>query len=176
MNMNMNITLKNKTRYAACFLLLTVAVFFSGCAGQKEPNATPITLDVSALGQKLAEELSLTGELSPVEAEVFAYLYDITPEHYTESRLLLASGAVADEICIIKAADENSKNIIKEKITARLAAQKENFASYLPQEVAKLDNALLLEQDDYLILVVCNQPEQAKELIESAIAEAKEAK
>ena len=60
---------------------------------------------------------------------------------------------------------------MKEKMIARIDAQKESFATYLPQEAAKLENAVITEQGDYLFLVVCSQPEKADNIIKEALQE-----
>lgn len=155
--------------FPAFCLLLLLAVVVSGCGQEKDidkvsPN--PVHLDIAAFSMQLRDNLSLGEELSQVENDVFSYVYDVPGESYEEAVLLLASGATADEICIVKAADKDSKNAIKAKMEARIAAQKESFASYLPEEAAKLDNAIITEIDSYLVLVVCGNPEQAKTTIQ----------
>lgn len=155
-------------------LLLTLAAAVSGCGdgqGGEKDASTPVVIDISALSSQLQKELGLEQELSPVEGEVFSYLYEVMPETYQEAVLLLSTGATADEICIVKAADGDSKKMIKEKMTARIAAQKESFASYLPEEAGKLDNAVITEAGDYLILVVCGNPAQAETIIRQAIGD-----
>ena len=152
-------------------LVLGLAVITSACGGgQEEKNdAAPVVIDMPAFSSQLQQALGLGSELSPVEEEVFSYVYDVTPENYQQAVLLLSTGAAADEICIVKTKDDASKKLIKEKITARVEAQKESFSSYLPEEAAKLDNALIKEIDDYLIFIVCGSPEQAEAAISQAI-------
>ncbi len=153
-------------------LLLVLATSVSACSVEKDTNKEqPLSLDMTALAARLQEDLNLTEELSPVEEEVFGYLYDIAPESYTEQVLLLSTGATADEICLVRAADKNSQKAMKEKMIARIDAQKESFATYLPQEAAKLENAVITEQGDYLFLVVCSQPEKADNIIKEALQE-----
>ncbi|MCI8335925.1 MAG: DUF4358 domain-containing protein [Peptococcaceae bacterium] len=152
-------------------LVLGLAVIASACGGGQEGknDAAPVVIDMPAFSSQLQQALGLEAELSPVEEEVFSYVYDVTREDYEQAVLLLSTGATADEICIVKAKDEASKKLLKEKITARVATQKESFSSYLPEEAAKLDNALVKEIDDYLIFVVCGSPEQAEDAISQAI-------
>lgn len=158
--------------FPALCLLLLLAVIVSGCSQEKDidkASPNPVHLDIAAFSVQLQENLGLGEELSPVENDVFSYVYDVPGESYEEAVLLLASGAAADEICIVKAADKDSKNAIKAKMEARIAAQKESFASYLPEEAAKLDNAIIREIDDYLIFIVCGNPQQADAMVTQAI-------
>lgn len=143
-------------------LLLTLAAATAACSEEKE-------IDMPTLAARLQGDLGLTEELSPVEEEVFNYLYDVAPQSYTAQILLLSTGAAADEICLIKAADKDSQKAMKEKILARIEKQKESFASYLPQETAKLDNAIIIEREDYLILVVCSEPQKADNIIKETL-------
>ena len=156
-------------------LLLTLAAAIAGCGegqSREKDASTPVVIDISALSSQLQKELGLVEELSPVEGEVFSYVYDVAPENYQQAVLLLSTGAAADEIRIVQAADEDSKKAIKKQMEARIGAQKESFASYLPEEAAKLDKALIKEIDDYLIFVVCDSPEQAEIAIQQAIESA----
>ena len=146
-------------------LLLTLVMFAAAC-GKEEKE-----IDMTALAARLQGDLGLAAELSSVEEEVFGYLYDVAPESYTEQVLLLSTGATSDEICLVKAADQNSQKIVKEKMIARIDAQKESFAAYLPQEAAKLENAVITEEGNYLFLVVCSDPEKADNIIKEALQE-----
>ncbi len=164
---------KNYLRLFLTFgLLLGLAVVVSACGeGQDRERdvSAPVVIDMAALSSQLQKELGLEAELAPVEEEVFAYVYDVVPEDYEEAVLLLSTGAAADEICIVQAADGDSKKAIKKQMEARIEAQKESFASYLPEEVAKLDEAIIREIDAYLILIVCANPEQGNAVLEQAI-------
>ena len=153
-------------------LLLVLATSISACSVEKDTDkGQPLSLNLATLAARLQGDLELTAELSSVEEEVFGYLYDVAPESYTEQILLLSTGATSDEICLVRAADQNSQKIVKEKMIARIDAQKESFAAYLPQEAAKLENAVITEEGNYLLLVVCSDPEKADNIIKEALQE-----
>ena len=158
----------------AFLLMVILGIMALGCVGCGGETTEPVVLDLPALGSELQQVLGLEAELSPVDAETFTYLYGISASQFTESYCLVSTGATADEICLLKATDRESYKALKAQLEARVVAQKESFADYLPLEVGKLDRALLLEQDLYLFLVVCDQPETAESTIGAAIAAAGE--
>lgn len=169
--------IKKTSPIRAMCLLLLLTLSLTGCKQAESLNAAPLPpteIDMAAVSMELRTALGLNEELFPVEEEVFRYLYQVPGECYTQVVLLLSTGAVADEICLVKAKDSKSRQIIREKMTDRIRTQKESFADYLPLEAGKLDNALITEAGDYLILTVCQDTAMATAAIQQAMTNPKD--
>lgn len=158
-------TTKSLLKYVL-FTVVGVALLFTGC-GKTETDA-PLQVEVTALAAELQQALGLEAELSAIDFDTFYYLYDVKPEQVAALDCRISTGATADEICVLEAASEGDKKDITEKISARLEKQKESFAGYLPMEVGKIEQALVVEKDNYVVLVVTDRPDTAREMIDNA--------
>lgn len=92
--------------------------------------------------------------------------YNFNNETIQDLVSYVSTGATAEEILVIEAKDKNSIKAIEEKITERIKERKEAFASYLPNEVYKLENPVLIIKDKYIILCICNNSQNMSEYIE----------
>lgn len=137
-------------------LMAAMALLLSGCSA-KSPE-----LDINQLAGSLMEGVEFQDELSIVEADTAKMLYGI--ENFTEARVFIGSGATAEEIALFSFENPEDAKAAVEKAEQRLAEQREDFASYIPEEVKRLDNAVVKQAGNYLAVCVSGGGE-AKEII-----------
>lgn len=157
--------MKARKEVKLILILLVIITVFSGCSG-KDDAADMTGIDISSLGSELLEKAEFEDELNLVDDAMVKKLYHI--EEFTEAQVYIGSGATAEEIAIFefdsgKAAAEGLK-----AAEDRLEEQKENFASYVPKELQKLDNAVVKQAGNYLVVCVSNGDE-AEKIIKSYI-------
>ena len=76
-----------------------------------------------------------------------------------------ASGASAHEIDCFEANDENAAKEIETALKARIESQKKAFESYVPAEMDKLNNPVLVVDGSYVFMCLSNNNDKAKEIL-----------
>lgn len=85
----------------------------------------------------------------------FETLYNIPIKDVDDGAIGFSSlGSYADEISIIRAADENSTSDIKAYMEKRLEQRLRDFQNYLPKEAGKVENGKVIVQRQYVILII----------------------
>ena len=146
-------------------ILLAVLIFtgiFAACSsGVKE-------IDIGTLSQELLDSAAFPDGLEPVDIEAGCYLYGLESGEgspIVDAAFYLATGAVADEIAIIKTASEADAAEVKSAIEARVDYLKTSFESYNPGEVTQLENAALKTSGVYVVFVCADDQAAADEVL-----------
>ena len=150
-------------------LCLPVLLLLLLCAcGEKTPPAAS-KAELPA-PEALAAELQASGafaeELVLTENDVGCFLYGLVESDAPEMRYYFSSGAVADEIAILPCADDAALEKVKSECATRLDLQTQLFTSYKPEEVPKLEKALVLQRDKTVVLCVATDYEKAQEILD----------
>ena len=102
---------------------------------------------------KYSEQLT---SLSPEAAAKYVYL---NPGDYDEIKAYISTEAVADEFIIVKTKSVSS---VRDKLTAHAEALKTKYREYRPDEVAKLDSAVIETLGDTVTLIIAPDKEAAE--------------
>ncbi|MDR1069644.1 MAG: DUF4358 domain-containing protein [Gracilibacteraceae bacterium] len=81
---------------------------------------------------------------------------------------MAATNIQADELTVLALPDKDAALAALPALEGRLAAQKKNFAGYLPEQEFLLENAVCLTKGRYALLVVSAQAEEIREAFEAA--------
>ena len=109
---------------------------------------------------------------APVEktAENIGAFYDVDTGAITDmSAFICGSGADPDEISVFRFADESSAEAGAAAVQSRLDSQLALYKDYTPDQVYKLEEAVLIEKDSWVIFIACSDNARAKEIAESLI-------
>ena len=91
--------------------------------------------------------------------ELFEYLYDTSPDRAADGAYAYASSSYADEISIILATEEDDVSVIEKHLEDRIERRVNDFRGYEPDEVEKLNNAVIDTNGNYVIMVVATAPQ-----------------
>ena len=80
----------------------------------------------------------------------------------------MSANATADEIVAVECKDEAAAKAVVELLKTRVKNQSELFASYNPDEAAKLDKAIVKSSGKYAVLVVCDDYDKAQSILKDA--------
>ncbi len=120
---------------------------------------------------KLSEELYQAGVFStPVDAvdsAVALSLYGLDSADVAEGSFYFSSGASADELALILAADESAAQTVADAFEARVSFQQTGYADYMPEELHKLENALVRQEGLYVLLCVAEDPSGVTEVMDN---------
>ena len=141
--------------------VLTAGVLlFAGCGGEAK------TIDAQALAKSLATEIKYDDTLKELTADEISMLVDL-PED-VDSVMYAGSCSTAEEVGVFTAKDSNQAKETMEDVQKYLDDQADSFQDYVPEETKRIGNAVLEQKNQYVVLCVSGDSDQAKEIIEKA--------
>lgn len=146
------------------FLMTTVlAIGICTSCGSSETIANPTPQEIV---DALLKEVSFEEQLVQLSEEEIDF--KVTMEDGVEGLMYISGGSTAEEIAVFKAPDKNSAKRMLNGTKEYLDAQKSSFADYLPEEVKRIEDAVLVQKGNYVVLCVCAQTDTAKSVIDEA--------
>ena len=119
-------------------------------------------IDMEALADKLLESELFDETLNQADDGIAEILYDI--DGASAALVYIGSGAVADELALFEFSNITEAQSDVPLAEARIASQRDSFATYIPEEVPKLDHAVIDTYGPYLIVCV-SDCDRASEII-----------
>ena len=136
--------------------LAFVCIFLFSCCG-KEPD---VKIDVSALTESLQTDLDFTYKMEQVDEDIALSMYSVDASDVSTVIMYSAGGVSAEEIAVFEAVSTEAAERIRKSAKLRIEAQIESFTDYVPAEIPKLNNAVVLVKGNYV--VVCVSPNYMK--------------
>ena len=157
-------------------LVLAMLLVCTACGGNPSEQPETVTVQEAAVDMPqsaqawvslLHEKLPFDDQMS--ETDRAAAIYGILDEDgYTgDAAMLISTMATPEEIAVFQADTVYSAQALCELAQARLAQQKASYASYAPQEVPKLESAVVKVCGEYVIVCVCADNTLAEQIIEA---------
>ena len=141
-----------KKKLYALTAIIMCAVMMTACGTKDEIAA-------DELAERLNNDVKYSEQLTALSQEAAAkYLY-LNPGDYDEIKAYISTEAVADEFIIVKTKSVSS---VRDKLTAHAEALKTKYKEYRPDEVAKLDSAVIETLGDTVTLIVAPDKESAE--------------
>lgn len=140
--------------------VLVMSALLTGC-GSKD-----IQIDVNALGNDLNTQIEYQDELMQIDADMAAMFLNLSELDIVNCAIYEGSGATAEEIVVIECADESNAKNAQNVLSERVAEQKESFTDYVPEEIPKLDSAVIRICGKYAILSVSGDAKKAQSIID----------
>lgn len=132
---------------------------------EKDKN---IEINIEDLASKIAETNAFEDKLEKVDSEMIMENYNFSYDEIEKLVSYQGSGASSEEIVILQVKDKSKLDSVKEKINARLQERKEAFESYLPKEVGKIENNILIVKGNYVILCISNDNKQVNNILKDS--------
>ena len=143
-------------------LLLTMSALFifTGCQKKEESKS----VDVSTLADEIVQTKAFDDSLSKTENNVAYMLLNIDSEKINDISCYMNTGATPEMVVVLKA-NEDYKQTAIDSLKSYINSEKENFESYKPEEVVKIDNMILQEVSDTVVLCVSNKSDKVNEIL-----------
>ncbi len=130
----------------------------SGCGGSE--------IDMTEAANSLLTGVTFAEELQPTSENISLRRLGLN-EADVESCIAYAStNAVVDEFAIVKATNPEG---VESSIRSHIDSQIQTYQSYAPDEVAKLNNAIVQVSGDYVIYVVSSDNTAAQSVVDSIV-------
>lgn len=150
-------------RISIFLLCLCLALSLCACGsggGQKTGD-----INFEDCSRELLDSDAFSDMLSPVTAEVAEGLYQIDAADIEDVQLYISTLATAEEIGLFKASSADAANRIQDAIQTRIQAQIEAYSDYGPEEVPKLEKAIVKSRDLYVVYVTADNNESVESVL-----------
>ena len=142
--------MKKTIALALCALLALTALAGCGQAAEAE-------VQLDELAFKIKDSVEFSEELYLLDEGIARQLYGVGED--AQCAAWAGAGATAEELAVFELADAEAAGALLDALRARNAEREESYASYLPDEVPKLQSTLLLSNGRYVLL--CTAPDTA---------------
>ena len=126
------------------------------------------TKDVTSIANKLKDSLddAVKATMTDFTEDRIEKIIGVKKDLYTKAACIVdASGASAHEIDCFEAKDESAAKEIESALKTRIENQKTAFKDYVPAEMDKLNNPVLVVDGKYVFMCLSNNNDKAKEII-----------
>ena len=128
-------------------------------------------VSVSAVADAIKNGGSFKEDIETVDAEmVLTRMYGLDKAQIAEAAIYMSSGASAEEITVIRVANESDIDAVVAGCEARIDDQKKACEDYLPDEMPKLEDAVVYKNGNYVVMCVSQDSAKAKAIIEEEFA------
>lgn len=130
----------------AAALLLTL---LSACGGKKPFEVEPVV-------ETLADSAAFSETLEELSWPVMVRYYGLNEADLEDGRAFGSTGATAEEFAVLIFADEAAAQAGEALMKTHVADQLEANRDYRPQDMPKLEKAVVERRENTLLLVVAN--------------------
>lgn len=154
-------------RILSVVLSLTCLLGLSAC-GSKPSAQSPY--ETSLVG-KLSEAGVFSEPLEELDADTAFMIYGLeasglSQEDLTDCTVLRSSGGTCEEAAVLVLTDKDKATAAKGALDTYVQNQIEANRDYRPDDIPKLEKALVSQRENTLLLVVANDPDAVQPVVE----------
>lgn len=154
------------------FLTLLCCFALAACGGREAATSAPTGVTAAELARAVVESQDDLTELPALEGQ------DLTDhlsafcglETWEDGAVYAAGGMDAREVTVVLLSDEASAETAADTLENYRLERQGDFFGYAPEEADRLDRAVVLQRGSYAALLVCDDPESAKETFDACLA------
>lgn len=151
--------MRNEMRKIAV-LAAAVALLLAGCGKAKAD------FDVSALGSDLAQNITYADTLGEMDLGTASMFLNLSGVDVVKASIYEGSGGTAEEIVVLECSSEDEAKKAEQVLKDRVSEQIESFTDYVPEELTKLNAAVIKVSGKYAVLSVSDTPDEARKIID----------
>ena len=155
-------------------LLLTMlfSLVLAACGGQEAATPAPADVTAAELARTVVESQDDLSGLPTLEGQ------DLTDhlsafcglETWEDGAVYAAGGMDAREVTVVLLSDEEAAETAADILENYRLERQGDFFGYAPMEADRLDRAAVVQRGCYAALLVCDDPEAAKETFDACLA------
>lgn len=107
--------------------------------------------------------------LTEVSSSVTQKRLSLSEEDIESCTSYAGTKAVVDEIVLVKVSSSDAAERVKTALDRHIETQKKSYSSYRPDEVPKLDSAVIVSEGGYVILVVSKDSGKAQSIVKGCL-------
>ncbi len=149
-------------RFGAVVMALAAVCGLVSCGkkspGEPSPDISPPARAEDVVRAVAAREEGAPGVVFALGEESFAErfeaMFHLSSELLADGAIALASGNVADQIALLRPADDTARASLRDAFSVHLQEEISVYEGYSPQDVASLERAEVFEEEGFLALIV----------------------
>lgn len=142
------------------FLSMIVSIFvLTGCTSNNQK-----IINIEQLSKDIIEKVEFDDSLNKIDSKMIIKIYNI--DNADHCIAYIGSGATAEEFAAFEFNTQEQANDAYKKIQERIEQQIQDYSTYMPQEVARLKQAIIRKEGIYVIYCV-SADQKAKEIIDN---------
>ena len=150
-----------------CLVLAIVMVFAMTACG-KDNKQEAKEYDGAALLQSLLEQVKFSDTMTGVGD--FASLYFPDMPESAKIEMYTGSGYYADELALISVSSAADLEAVKASVDVHMEQLTAQFKNYIPEEVAKIEKAIVWQGGSHTIVCITNDYATAQKILDNALA------
>ncbi|MCI8608381.1 MAG: DUF4358 domain-containing protein [Firmicutes bacterium] len=156
-----------------CMLLLQ-GILMTGCDSKNNDAAC---IDIVKACSNIAKNGSFdtyAGYGEEIYDDSFDGMYGVQYDMINDGAICYtASGGGADEISVLHLKEQGDISLAKQKMEDRIATRRNTFEGYMPEEVSKIDEARVIVQGNFIVLLISDDNDAMETEIRRIISEGK---
>ena len=140
--------------------MVAAAMLLAACGGKKAD------FDVAALGNDLATKITYQDSLGQMDLDSAGMFLNLSGLNVVKASIYEGSGGTAEEIVVLECGSDEDAKKAEEVLKTRVSEQIESFTDYVPEELTKLNAAVIKVSGKYAVLSVSDTPDEAKKIID----------
>lgn len=149
-------------KLTAIIVVFATVLCLSSCI-----NNEAINYNAGIAADTLNSSLSFGETLEKSTAAAAYTIYGIDSSLCTDAAIYVGSGATADEVAVFNCKDTQSAETVLDAVNLRLEYLKAGYGSYGPDQVPKIENAVVISTAETIIVCICENPEAVNGILES---------
>ena len=138
-------------KYMKIFAVLTTLFLLVSCGKKSE-------IINAELSQEITDNVEFSEQLTQIDTINAQKRYMLSSKDYSEITAFVGTASVCDEFVIVKTS--NTEGII-EDLRSYIDSKKESYKTYRPNEVYKLDNAIIEQYEDAVVMIITADSDNA---------------
>lgn len=143
--------------------MLALCLCLSACGG----GGSAKSYDPAATAKALLESDAFTDTLDTLDKDTAAAMYGIDAATITDCAVYASLSMGAEEIAVLTLTDEAAAQAAKTALEKRVDDQITALKSYMPDEVSKLEHAIVEQSGNTALLVVAADADKAQSTLNS---------
>ena len=138
-------------KYMKIFAVLTTIFLLMSCGKKSE-------IINSELSREITDNVEFSEQLTQIDTINAQKRYMLSSKDYSEITAFVGTASVCDEFVIVKTSNTEG---ITEDLRSYIDSKKESYKTYRPNEVYKLDNAIIEQYEDAVVMIITADSDDA---------------
>ena len=152
-------------------MLLCLTIASCGNESSEVDSVSLYSLQTSMLeADKDLPEMTSVSSSNDNAEDLFAFLSDFDYKKVEGFFLAYSSEGLADEIAVVRLKNKSDVSDMLKTLEDHVEGRKNLYASYQPDQVSRVENALIFDKGNYVVLIISKNQNSIKTSFENGIS------